>query len=102
MVSLLRLFVACGRVLGDDIPHALKDGNASLLEFPLDWTLDDFPHYAYNRDLGYRILSGGAFIIGLGHRGDPRPVRFIGHLGQPIFAQSRNTSVVHRDSPFSH
>ena len=39
----------------DDIPYALKDGNASLLEFPVDWKLDDFPHYAHNRDLGYRM-----------------------------------------------
>ena len=42
-------------LMGDDIPSALKDGNASLLEFPVDWTLDDFPHYAHNRDLGYRM-----------------------------------------------
>ena len=42
-------------LMGDDIPYALKDGNASLLEFPVDWTLDDFPHYAHNRDLGYRM-----------------------------------------------
>ena len=21
----------------------------------VDWTLDDFPHYAHNRDLGYRM-----------------------------------------------
>jgi len=41
--------------MGDDVPSALKDGNASLLEFPVDWTLDDFPHYAHNRDLGYRM-----------------------------------------------
>jgi hypothetical protein len=31
------------------------NGNASLLEFSVDWTLDDFPHYAHNRDLGYRM-----------------------------------------------
>jgi len=41
--------------MGDDIPYALRDGNDSLLEFPVDWTLDDFPHYAHNRDLGYRM-----------------------------------------------
>jgi len=44
-------------LMGDDVPYALKDGNASLLEFPVDWTLDDFPHYAHNRDLGYRSRS---------------------------------------------
>jgi peptidoglycan/xylan/chitin deacetylase (PgdA/CDA1 family) len=42
-------------LMGDDIPYALRDGNATLLEFPVDWTLDDFPHYAHNRDLGYRM-----------------------------------------------
>jgi len=42
-------------LMGDDVPYALRDGNASLLEFPVDWTLDDFPHYAHNRDLGYRM-----------------------------------------------
>jgi len=41
--------------MGDDVPYALKDGNASLVEFPVDWTLDDFPHYAHNRDPGYRM-----------------------------------------------
>jgi peptidoglycan-N-acetylglucosamine deacetylase len=34
-------------LMGDDIPYALRDSNASLLEFPVDWTLDDFPHYAH-------------------------------------------------------
>ena len=42
-------------LMGDDIPYALRDGSDSLLEFPVDWTLDDFPHYAHNRDLGYRM-----------------------------------------------
>jgi peptidoglycan/xylan/chitin deacetylase (PgdA/CDA1 family) len=42
-------------LMGDDIPYALSSGNTSLLEFPVDWTLDDFPHYAHNRDLGYRM-----------------------------------------------
>jgi hypothetical protein len=41
--------------MGDDVPYAIRDGNASLLEFLVDWTLDDFPHYAHNRDLGYRM-----------------------------------------------
>jgi hypothetical protein len=43
--------------MGDDIPYALRDAdsNRTLLEFPTDWTLDDFPHYAHNRDLGYRM-----------------------------------------------
>src|ERR1700730_17657348 len=28
-------------LMGDDVPYALRDGNASLFEFPVDWTLDD-------------------------------------------------------------
>jgi hypothetical protein len=28
------------------------------------------------------FLGSGAFDIGLGHRGDPGPVRLIDHLGQ--------------------
>jgi len=42
-------------LMGDDIPYALSEGRRTLLEFPTDWTLDDFPHYAHNRDLGYRM-----------------------------------------------
>ena len=44
-------------LMGDDIPYALCEAgsNRSLLELPTDWTLDDFPHYAHNRDLGYRM-----------------------------------------------
>jgi len=44
-------------LMGDDIPYALREGASgrSLIELPVDWTLDDFPHYAHNRDLGYRM-----------------------------------------------
>jgi hypothetical protein len=27
----------------------LSDGQRSLIEFPTDWMLDDFPHYDHNR-----------------------------------------------------
>ena len=42
-------------LMGDDIPYAVGDGKSSLLEFPVDWTLDDFPHYAHNRDFRFMM-----------------------------------------------
>lgn len=42
-------------LMGDDIPYAVSDGTESLLEFPVDWTLDDFPHYAHNRDFKFMM-----------------------------------------------
>lgn len=43
-------------LMGDDIPYVVEDrAGGSLTELPVDWTLDDFPHYAHNRDLGYRM-----------------------------------------------
>ena len=42
-------------LMGDDIPYAVSDGSGSLLEFPVDWTLDDFPHYAHNRDFRFMM-----------------------------------------------
>lgn len=42
-------------LMGDDIPYELRDGRGSLLEFPVDWTLDDFPHYAHSRDFRFMM-----------------------------------------------
>jgi len=42
-------------LMGDDIPYAVSDASGSLLEFPVDWTLDDFPHYAHNRDFRFMM-----------------------------------------------
>ncbi|MFI4994943.1 MAG: polysaccharide deacetylase [Hyphomicrobiales bacterium] len=42
-------------LMGDDIPYALKDASGQLLEFPTDWTLDDWPHYVHNRDFHYMM-----------------------------------------------
>ena len=42
-------------LMGDDIPYALRDSDGSLLEFPIDWTLDDFPHYAHSRDFRFMM-----------------------------------------------
>jgi hypothetical protein len=77
-------------------PDALREagGNRPLLELPTDWTLDDFPHYAHNRDLGYRMLISaplratevfrsefdaawefGALWISVWHPGTVRPAR---------------------------
>ncbi len=42
-------------LMGDDIPYALREGGDLLLEFPTDWTLDDWPHYVHNRDFRYTM-----------------------------------------------
>jgi len=40
--------------MGDDIPPRSRTPRLST-GIPVDWALDDFPHYAHNRDLGYRM-----------------------------------------------
>jgi peptidoglycan/xylan/chitin deacetylase (PgdA/CDA1 family) len=42
-------------LMGDDIPYLISNGSGSLLECPVDWTMDDFPHYAHNRDFNYMM-----------------------------------------------
>ena len=37
-------------LMGDDIPYLLQHRSGSLVELPTDWTLDDWPHYMFNRD----------------------------------------------------
>ena len=37
-------------LMGDDVPYLLEDGSGTLVELPTDWTLDDWPHYMFNRD----------------------------------------------------
>ena len=40
-------------LMGDDIPYTIENKDGRLLEFPIDWTLDDWPHYVHNRDFRY-------------------------------------------------
>ena len=42
-------------LMGDEIPYLLQDSAASVLEFPTDWTFDDWPHYMHNRDFGFMM-----------------------------------------------
>ena len=42
-------------LMGDDIPYAIESEKGALLEFPIDWTLDDFPHYAHSRDFRFMM-----------------------------------------------
>lgn len=37
-------------LMGDDVPHLLKNGADTLIELPTQWQLDDWPHYMHNRD----------------------------------------------------
>lgn len=37
-------------LMGDDVPYLLRHPTGTLLELPTDWTLDDWPHYMFNRD----------------------------------------------------
>ena len=37
-------------LMGDDVPHLLKNGADTLIELPTQWQLDDWPHYMHSRD----------------------------------------------------
>jgi peptidoglycan/xylan/chitin deacetylase (PgdA/CDA1 family) len=42
-------------LMGDEIPYRLHHKSGSLLELPVDWTLDDWPHYMHNRDFRFMM-----------------------------------------------
>lgn len=42
-------------LMGDDIPYLIKGSGGSLVEFPIDWTSDDWPHYVHNRDFNFMM-----------------------------------------------
>lgn len=42
-------------LMGDEIPYMLEGAAGRLLELPVDWTFDDWPHYMHNRDFGYAM-----------------------------------------------
>ena len=42
-------------LMGDEIPYMLEGATGRLLEFPTDWTFDDWPHYMHNRDFHYTM-----------------------------------------------
>lgn len=42
-------------LMGDDIPYLIRGSGGSLIEFPVDWTSDDWPHYVHNRDFNFMM-----------------------------------------------
>ena len=42
-------------LMGDDVPYVIESGAGRLVEFAVDWTCDDWPHYMHNRDFGYAM-----------------------------------------------
>jgi peptidoglycan-N-acetylglucosamine deacetylase len=48
-------FVYDSSLMGDDVPYVIKHQKGSLIELPTDWTLDDWPHYVFNRDFKFTM-----------------------------------------------
>lgn len=44
-----RGFVYDSSLMDHDAPHFVDTPNGRLVEIPVDWALDDFPYYAFNR-----------------------------------------------------
>jgi len=42
-------------LMGDEIPYRLHHETGTMLELPVDWTLDDWPHYMHNRDFRFTM-----------------------------------------------
>ncbi|WP_108663095.1 polysaccharide deacetylase family protein [Acuticoccus kandeliae] len=42
-------------LMGDDMPCVFNGRNGRLIEFPIDWTSDDWPHYMHSRDFGFMM-----------------------------------------------
>ena len=38
-------------LMGDDVPYLLDDQGDTLIELPTQWSLDDWPYYAYGREI---------------------------------------------------
>jgi peptidoglycan/xylan/chitin deacetylase (PgdA/CDA1 family) len=41
--------------MGDDVPYVERAGGASILELPVHWLLDDWPHFGFSGERGGRI-----------------------------------------------
>lgn len=48
-------FVYDSSLMGGEIPSLVKASNGSLVEFPIDWTLDDWPQYMHSRDFDFTM-----------------------------------------------
>lgn len=42
-------------LMGDDVPYKIENQTGALIELPVDWTLDDWPHYVHNRDFKFMM-----------------------------------------------
>ena len=47
-----RGFVYDTSLMGDDIPYFVDTSGRRLVELPVDWALDDYHYYAFNRGAG--------------------------------------------------
>lgn len=47
-------------LMGDDRPYLLASDTIQLLEFPVHWSLDDVPYFAFSADLPARLHDSGA------------------------------------------
>ena len=46
-------FVYDSSLMGDTKPYVLQTAEGNVIELPIDWTMDDWPHYAHAPDFGY-------------------------------------------------
>ena len=47
-------FLYDSTLMGDDVPYVIADrAGRQLIEIPVKWPLDDWPHYQHNSDLDY-------------------------------------------------
>ncbi len=42
-------------LMGNDIPYLLQGEKGQLVELPIDWAFDDWPHYMHNRDFNFMM-----------------------------------------------
>lgn len=45
--------------MGGEIPSLVKAKGGSLVEFPIDWTWDDWPQYMHSRDFDFTMPIAG-------------------------------------------
>jgi peptidoglycan-N-acetylglucosamine deacetylase len=48
--------------MGDDRPYLECYGGASILEFPVHWSLDDWPYFIWTSDAGGNLTAPDAFL----------------------------------------
>ena len=49
-------FLYDSSLLGDDVPYVIKDRSGrELIEIPVKWSIDDWPHYEHSGDLDYMM-----------------------------------------------